>query len=101
MTVSYWFIPKADLDLEAGNTAGGFDADGVHSCCRQYGNYASCRKTPVASLDLGAVTDVVLKCDAGEDLTVQYPNAVEKTHAATLTELGVEANHWFDPAITP
>jgi len=93
MSTIYFIIPKVDLDAQAGETD--FDTAGIHDCCNEYGNYSTIRKSPVPDLDLGAVTQVVLKCDDIHDLTDYYPGAVEKTWAETLAILGNADNHYF------
>lgn len=97
MSITNWFIDKSDLDVEAGNAAGGFDADGIHDCCKEFENYASCKVSPVPTLDLGAVTKVHLKCDDGIDLSEKYPSAVPETLEDAKVIMRTESNHWYDP----
>lgn len=97
MSYLCWTVPKADLDAKAGQEEGGFDADGIHSCCRHFGNYANCRVTPVASLEIGPVLTVLIRCDKGVDLSVHYPNITLISRKETLDITRDPTKHWFDP----
>ena len=118
MSIVYWQISKVDLDARAGLS--GFDADGIGENFVQYENYNHCRKSPVASLGLGAVTKVILKCQAGtkvkevtksvdfsvdhdgsdmRDVTTGYYPGAESpfTHTEILEIVRDVNRHYFDP----
>jgi len=97
MTVAYWIVKKSELDAKVGDT--GFDADGIHECCRQHGNYARVKKRPAPTLDVGPVVDVLLKCDDSEDLTTHYPTATKHTLEQFRLIKQDVTNQWFDPDV--
>ena len=98
MTTAYWYGDYFDLNDKRGLEAEGFDPNGVHSCCREYRNNSH-RRAPVASLNLGAPTKAILKCDEGIDLAIYYPSFVQKTLAEIHDILNVESNHFFNSAL--
>lgn len=99
MDNAYWVGPKTDIDAHAGDTAGGYDAVGLHNSCRVYDRGEFLREAPIASWDLGPVTEVVIKCDDGIDMTVHYANFINKSHADMKTYVDTEANHYIPEAV--
>ncbi len=95
MANAYWVGPKSDLDAKIDLTD--FDSLGLHKFCVQYqrGNFA--REAPIPAWELGATTEVIIKCSTGDDMSVHYPNFVEKTLVEITAHIAVVANHYEDP----
>ena len=81
MTLKYYLGPVSEIEDHAGDTAGGYDALGLHNTFVAYesGKFAGCSPNPDAGF--GAVTQVVIGVKDGSDPTVHCASMVEKTHA--------------------
>ena len=95
MTYDYWVGPKTDLDAKIDLTD--FDSLGLHKFCVQYERGIFAREAPTAVWDLGPTTEVIIKCSTGEDMSVHYPNFVEKTLVEIKAHIAVVDNHYEEP----
>lgn len=96
MITKYWVGPKSNIDAKAGNTAGGFDSIGLHNCCVQYDRGTFAREAPNPTWALGPITEVIIKCHVADDMTVHYPNFVEKTLVEIMAYVADPDNHYED-----
>jgi len=84
MSLKYYEVPIAEITAHAGDTAGGYDAKGLHNTCAAHdsGKFAGCSPNPDIEGN-GPATIVIIGVKDGSDPTVHYASAVEKTRAET------------------
>jgi len=96
MVLKYYLGPVSEITAHAGDTAGGYDALGLHSTFVAYesGKFAGCSPNPDAGF--GATTQVIIGVKDGSDPTVHCASMVEKTRTEARDFLLLPANEAWE-----